>query len=509
MAENEKKASELAQAAVEQSIQELLPETEDNGYLSGIKLWLITMGLMMGVFVMALDNNIIATAIPRITTDFHSLDQVGWYGSAYLLTQMSLQPTFGKIYTYFRVKWIYLSALFIFELGSIIIATAPNSTAFTIGRAIAGVGAAGIFNGGMIIIGYIVPLKVRPQYMAVQSCTYGVASVAGPLLGGVFTDSRVLTWRFCFWISLRALILIAAMVCLLLALQWGGNDYPWSNSRVYGCLIGFGLLLALFIALQTRHADNVTIPMRIITQRTVAASCGFTMTLAMVSSTLSYYLPIFFQAVKGETASGSGIKILPFLMSLTGITLFSGAAITWVGYYVPFMWFGAALALIGSSLLFTLTPSSSTGKLVGYQILAGLGIGSTVQIPFIAAQVVLSGKDMASGMSIIGFFNALGGALAISIAQSIFSNSLYPQLSSIQGIDADVLAHAGATNISSRVPLALLGQVLEAFSVAITRSYVLAIACAAAALACSLVMQFRSVKEQNAGVITNEEESID
>ncbi|KAL3421609.1 major facilitator superfamily transporter [Phlyctema vagabunda] len=391
----------------------------------------------------------------------------------------------------------------------------------------------------MIIIGYIVPLKTRPQYMAVQSCTYGVASVAGPLLGGLFTDSKVLTWRFCFWISLPfgavtaiimvaflhnpkqtdwklsfkeklarmdilgALFLISAMVCLLLALQWGGNEYAWSDSRVFGSLIGFGLLLAVFVSLQARHADNVTIPFRIITQRTVAASCGFTTTLAMVSSTFSYFLPIFFQAVKGETASGSGVKILPFLMSLTGITLFSGAAITAVGYYVPFMWTGGALALIGSSLLYTLDPSSSTGKLVGYQIITGLGIGVSVQIPFIAAQVVLSGKDMASGMSIIGFFNALGGALAISIAQNIFSNALKSELQNIQGIDAEALLRAGATDIARKIPDALLAPALSAFSYAITRAYILGIAAAATALVCSFLMQFRSVKEQNAGVITD------
>jgi MFS family permease len=149
------------------------------------------------------DYSLIATAIPRITSDFDSLDDVGWYGSAYLLFQMSLQPTYGKIYTYFSVKWTYIAAVLLFEVGSIVIATAPNSTALIVGRAIVGSGAAGIFSGSLIIIGHAVPLKKRPSFIAYVSSMYGVSSVAGPLLGGVFTDSAALTWRFCFWINLR------------------------------------------------------------------------------------------------------------------------------------------------------------------------------------------------------------------------------------------------------------------------------------------------------------------
>jgi MFS family permease len=149
---------------------------------------------------MALDNSIIATAIPRITDQFHSLGDVGWYGSAYLLTTAALQLLFGKFYSYFSIKWTYLVAISIFELGSLICGVANSSLTLIIGRAVAGLGSAGIFSGALIILAHSVPLEKRPAYSGFIGSMYGIASVSGPLLGGVFTDKA--TWRWCFYINL-------------------------------------------------------------------------------------------------------------------------------------------------------------------------------------------------------------------------------------------------------------------------------------------------------------------
>lgn len=291
-------------------------EAEDeSNYLSGLKLGILSLGLCLTTFVIALDNTIIATAIPKITTVFNSLEDVGWYGSSYLLTTCSLQPSFGKVYTYFDVKYTYLFALLLFEIGSIICAAARNSPMFIIGRAVAGAGAAALFSGGMTIIGYSVPLRKRPIYIAALSSMFGIASVVGPILGGALTD-RV-SWRWCFWINLPfgavslfvvgfffsnperqyshtpfrsrikeidllgAVFLICAIVCLLLALQWGGQTYPWGNSKVWGTLLGFGLIISVFIAIQMRQKDRATIPVRVFKQQTVLVSCVFSALLSM------------------------------------------------------------------------------------------------------------------------------------------------------------------------------------------------------------------------------------
>src|ERR1700733_7689022 len=172
-------------------------EDDESKYPKGGSLAILTFGLCLATFVVALDNTIIATAIPRITTVFDSLNDVGWYGSSYLLTTTSLQPSFGKIYTYFNVKWTYIVALIAFELGSILCAVAMSSTMLIVGRAVTGAGAAALFSGGMTIIGYSVPLRKRPIYIGLLSSMFGISSVVGPILGGAFTDR--LTWRWCFW----------------------------------------------------------------------------------------------------------------------------------------------------------------------------------------------------------------------------------------------------------------------------------------------------------------------
>lgn len=290
------------------------PEDESK-YLSGIKLVILSLGLCLTTFVIALDNTIIATAIPKITTVFNSLEDVGWYGSSYLLTTCSLQPSFGKVYTYFDVKYTYLFALVLFEVGSIICAAAKSSPMFIVGRAVAGAGAAALFSGGMTIIGYSVPLRKRAIYIAALSSMFGIASVVGPILGGALTDKA--SWRWCFWINLPfggvslavvgfffsnperqyshipfkermkqvdiigAVFLICAIVSLLLALQWGGQTYPWKNSKVWGCLLGFGLIIIVFIGIQIFQKDAATIPLRVFKQQTVLVSCVFSALLSM------------------------------------------------------------------------------------------------------------------------------------------------------------------------------------------------------------------------------------
>ena len=278
---NEDRVEEKEVEAARDTVDE---QNDDSKYPGGVTLAILTFGLCMATFVVALDNTIIATAIPKITTVFDSLNDVGWYGSSYLLTTTSLQPSFGKVYTYFNIKWTYLSALLIFELGSIICAAAKNSVMLIVGRAIAGAGAAALFSGGMTIVGFSVALRKRALYISLLSSMFGISSVVGPILGGVLTDQA--TWRWCFWINLPfgavalltvffffknperphtgltfkekikqidlggAFLLICGIVCLLLALQWGGTTYPWHDSKVWGCILGFGLIIGCFIALQ-------------------------------------------------------------------------------------------------------------------------------------------------------------------------------------------------------------------------------------------------------------------
>ncbi|RYN16267.1 Efflux pump [Alternaria arborescens] len=502
---------------------------DDSKYLSGFKLAILSVGLCLTTFVIALDNTIIATAIPKITTVFNSLEDVGWYGSSYLLTTTSLQPSFGKIYTYFDVKYTYLLALVIFEVGSIICAAATSSPMFIVGRAVAGAGAAALYSGGMTIIGFSVPLRKRAIYIAALSSMFGIASVVGPILGGALTDRA--SWRWCFWINLPfgavslavvfffftnpkrtyshlpvrerlkkidivgAVFLICAIVCLLLCLQWGGFSYAWSNSKVWGTLLGFGLLISVFIGIQLRQEDRATIPVRVFTQRTVLVSCLYSTLLSMALYTHIFYLPFYFQAIKGTTAEESGIRTIAYLVSITCSSIVIGGLITVVGWYAPFMWFGSAIFAIGAGMLYTLKVSSPPGQWIGYQILAGIGAGAGVQIPFVAVQVVTNEKDMPTANACVMFFNSLGGALSISIAQNIFVNTLGKEVPKYApGFDARIVANAGATNLRGVVPPEILPGVLHGYNNAIVTAFILAIATSSIAFFVSLGMEQKSVK---------------
>ncbi len=295
---------------------------------------------------------------------------------------------------------------------------------------------------------------------------------------------------------LGAFFLICAIVCLLLALQWGGTTYAWSNSKVWGCLLGFGLLIGTFTGIQFWKGDLATLPPRILLrQRTVFVCAFFSAFLAMGLYTHIYYLPFYFQAVKGTTAEQSGIRTIPYLVSLTISSVIVGGCITTIGPYVPFTWVGSAVFAVGSGLLYSLKVDSSTGTWIGYQILAGFGAGACVQIPFIAVQVVLSKKDMPVGNAVAIFFNSLGGAVSISIAQNIFSNTLIMEIPRYtEGVEPWKIVAAGATHIREVTPPAQLKGVLFAYNIAVTHSYILSIACASIAFLFSLGFEWKSVK---------------
>ncbi|PVH83078.1 MFS general substrate transporter [Cadophora sp. DSE1049] len=504
-------------------------EDDEVVYPGKYQLGLLTLGLCLATFTVALDNTIIATAIPKITSVFDSLNDVGWYGSSYLLTTTALQPSFGRVYTYFNVKYTYIAALVVFELGSVLCAAAKDSVMLIVGRAVAGAGASALFSGGMTIVGFSVPLKKRPIFIAALSSMFGISSVVGPLLGGALTDK--VSWRWCFWINLPfgavsivavwfffkppvrkdsgltltqkileidllgALFLICAIVCLLLALQWGGTEYPWKNSKVWGCLLGFGLLIIIFIAQQFRRGDRATIPPRIFGQRTVLFASLYSCFLSMGLYAHIFYLPFYFQAVKGTTAEESGIRTIPYLGSIILSSIVVGAAITMLGWYKPFMIFGAAIFTVGAGMIYTLAVDSSTGEWVGYQLLSGFGAGSGVQIPFIAVQVVLDSKDMPTGNAIAIFFNSLGGAIAISIAQNIFSNGLKANLPKYApGVDPTTVVRAGATYLKNVVEPDKLPGVLHAYMIALQQAYVIPIVVGGIATICACFVEWKNVK---------------
>ncbi|KAL1643528.1 hypothetical protein SLS58_004888 [Diplodia intermedia] len=524
-------------APLEQAADEATPQQEnEDEYPKSWKLAFITIALCLSVLCMALDNTIISTAIPRITDHFKALDDVGWYASSYLLTTCAFQLIFGKLYTFFSIKWTYLVALFIFELGSFVCGIAPTSEALIVGRAIAGVGSAGIFSGAILIVSKTVPLRQRPTYTGLIGAMYGISSIAGPLLGGVFTDKA--TWRWCFYINLPfglitgififfffkspkivkntasgwkaklnefdiygTLVFIPAVVSLLLALQWGGSKYEWGNARIIALFVVFGVLILIFIGIQFWKQESATVPPRVFSDRTVWSCAVFSAFLGAAFFIMIYYIPIWFQVIKGASAVKSGIMNLPMVLGLVFVSLIAGVLVSVLGHYVPFMILSSIFMSIGAGLLTTFEVDTGHPKWIGYQFIFGAGVGFGMQQTLIAVQAALPTTDIPIGTAIIMFSQTLGGALFVSVGQNIFTNQLIKNISAaipeggaqLQGF----VLSTGATELRTaiaRVFPEYLGGLLSAYNDALTETFYVSVAMSALSFLFALCVRWVSVK---------------
>ncbi len=298
---------------------------------------------------------------------------------------------------------------------------------------------------------------------------------------------------------LGSLCFLPCIVCLLLALQWGGSTYPWKDGRIVTLLVISGVLLIAFIAVQSRKQETATVPPRIMKQRSIASGFCFSLCLGASMVVMIYYLPLWFQAIKGVSAVESGIRNLPLILSLVIASIVSGGAIAAIGYYAPFMIISTVLMSTGAGLLTTFQPDTGGSKWIGYQILFGIGLGLGMQQPNMAAQTVLSRQDVPIGASLMFFAQALGGAVFISIAQSVFTNTLVLGLNNVSELDPINVVNIGATDVRKIVATNDLSAVLLAYNSALTNAYNVALAMACLSAVGALTVEWRSVKGKKHG----------
>lgn len=496
------------------------------------KTVLIMLSLYVSIFLVALDRTILGPAIPAITNQFNSITDIGWYSSAYMLTSCGFILLYGRIYTFFPTKPVFLSGIVLFEIGSAICGASQNSVMLITGRAIAGLGSSGVFTGAILIMLNTVPLHKRPLLQGLFGACFGVASVTGPLLGGAFTESR-LTWRWCFYINIPlggvtivvvtflldlkenkpprqgwrdtirqmdpvgTVLFLPGITCLLLALEWGAADYAWSSPRLVGLLTTFAILITAFAAWQcyTRNT-TATIPARILLQRSIACGCASQFCVGATMLTISVYVPLWFQAIKGVSAFQSGANTLPLVLATVFASILSGGLIQKAGYYTPFMIVGSCCMALGTGLITTLKMDTEKARWIGYLIIIGIGVGFSMQHANLAVQAILKKRDIPVGTAMLSLCQTLGGAVFTAVGQNLYIDKFTDGLRHIEGVDLRRVLESGATALTNSVPPNVRGEVLEAYNNSLTRGTFLAVLFVAClSIPAALGMEWRSVKQ--------------
>ncbi len=473
---------------------------------------LVLSGLLLVMFLAALDQTIVATALPTIVGDLGGLNHISWVVTAYLLAQTVVTPLYGKLGDQYGRKIVLQSALLVFLTGSALCGLSQSLDELIAFRALQGLGGGGLIVSAQAAIGDVVPPRQRGRYTGLFGAVFGLASIAGPLLGGFLTSH--LSWRWIFYVNLPlgafalfvlgaalptaservhhvidylgTAVLAAGLSAIVLLASLGGTTVAWGSTLIIGLGVAGVVLLAIFAVVERRAREPV-LPPRLLRNNVFAmtSAVGFVVGFALFGAVT--YLPLFLQVVKGASPTGSGLQLVPLMGGLLITSIGAGRVITRTGHYKPFPIAGTAVMVVGLYLLSTLGLASSHTTIFAFMFVLGLGLGMVMQVLVLAVQNAVEYSDLGVATSGATLFRSIGGSLGTATLGAVFSNRLHSELRSILPAGAAARASSGEVNPKqiAHLPPVLRSGYLHAFAHSLSSVFLVASAVAVVAFVLS------------------------
>ena len=493
------------------------PAISETAEPSHAEIMVVVSALMLAMLLAALDQTIVSTALPKIASDLNGLSKYSWVATAYLLTSAVSTPLYGKISDMFGRKKIFQSAIVIFLIGSALCGAAQSMNQLIIFRGLQGIGAGGLMTLVFAIIGDLVPPRQRGRYQGYFGAVFATSSVIGPLLGGFFTDQ--LSWRWVFYINLPigilalaaiaarlhlpvrksphkvdylgALLLAVSAVPLLLATVWGGVDYPWLSLQIIG-LYALSAVAAVLFYIRERYAREPILPLELFRNRIFSVTVLLSLIVGIVMFGAIIFLPEYQQLVRGDSATKSGLMLLPLVLGIMSASLSSGRIISKFGRYRPFPIIGTAVITLGFFLFSHIAVDTNRVLLGVWMYVLGLGIGMVMPVLTLAVQNAVDRKDLGTATSSVIFFRSIGSTLGAAIFGAILTNRLTAHLTATLPGDTAKAAAKGLQQSAAslkHLPPDILHKVLTAFAGAFHDVFLIGIPFAVVAFLVTLILE--------------------
>ncbi|KAF9280365.1 hypothetical protein BGZ68_007287 [Mortierella alpina] len=475
--------------------------------------------------MIALDQIIVSTSIPAITREYSALGDISWLGTAYMMTATAFQPLYGKVSDIFGRKATMLFANAVFLFGSAIAGWATSMKMLIVGRGVAGMGAGGLMAMVFIILSDMLDMRERGKYLGFVGAIFSLSSVVGPLLGGAFADH--LTWRWSFWINLPfgaisiifitvnldlptptgsltdkvkridymgSLLLMASVIMILLPLSWGGHTYSWSSGIVIGLLCAGFAVAAIFVVVEWRIAKEPILPVHLFKIRNLWATYGSLFFSGMSFFGILFYLPVYFQVVKKESATIGGLETVPFVIGIVITSISSGIWVLKKGTFAFFPALGNALFITGSALCILFQKDTPRVATIFILMICGLGMGFTMQSSTLAVQAAVKPKYMATVTTSVQFVRTLGQVFGVAIVGSVFNNKLEDHLVDKFPVDPAILRVTQDYNYINSYSRDQIAVIYDSFMSALRYVFYCSVAFCTLAFIMSYFIQHKELK---------------